>query len=67
MSNRGVGGGGGKGLGTSLSWQDGGNNVSIRKNCLNAEVHATRKKLAGSSCRISNPRVAVASRHLKCR
>ena len=53
MSNRGVGGGGGKGLGTSLSWQDNGNNVSIRKNVLNAEVHATRKynwlvPLAGS-------------------
>ena len=48
-----MGGGGGKGLGTSLSWQDNGNNVSSRKNCLNAEVHATRKynwlvPLAGS-------------------
>ena len=43
MSNRGGGGGGGKGLGTSLSWQDDGNNISIGKNCLNAEVHATRK------------------------
>ena len=53
MSNRGGGGGGGKGLGTCLSWQDDGNNVSIRKNCLNAEVHAKRKcnwlvPLAGS-------------------
>ena len=40
-------------MGTSLSWQDDSNNVSIRKNCLNAEVHATRKynslvPLAGS-------------------
>ena len=43
-----MGGGGGKGLGKSLSWEDDGNdgnNISIWKNCLNAEVevHATRK------------------------
>ena len=43
MSNRGGGGGGGKGLGTCLSWQDDGNSISIRKNCLNAEVYAKRK------------------------
>ena len=54
MSNRGGGGWWRKGSGeASLSWQDDGNSISIGKNCLNAEVHATRKynwliPLAGS-------------------